>query len=515
MKVITERPLLEMKGIDKRFPGVHALNDVSFDVHPGEAHVLLGENGAGKSTLIKVLSGTFPPDSGDIRLDGQSVRVGNPHDAQVLGISTIYQEFNLAPDMSVADNIFLGREPMRRHAPGIVDRKALIDQARKLLDSLDTQIAPEMIVSQLGVAQQQMVEIAKALSLDARIIVMDEPTAALTSHEIDRLFETIQELKRRGVAIVYISHRLEEVRAVGDRATILRDGACVGTVLVAETPLDELVRMMVGRDLKDKFPKIHVEPGEEALRVERLTRKDVLRDVSFHVRRGEILGIAGLVGSKRTETARAIFGADKLDGGRIHVHGRRVKINSPADAIRNRIALVPEDRKRHGILAYLSVRENITLSALSQFSRGGFLDIQRERTRAQEYASSLRISTPDLERRAFSLSGGNQQKVVIARWLITNAEIFLFDEPTRGIDVGAKVEVFQLMGQLLKRGAAIVMISSELPDILGMSDRILVMREGRVGGEFERQEATEEKILTCALGGATYAVDASSGAHVS
>jgi len=370
-------------------------------------------------------------------------------------------------------------------------------------------------VSDLGIAQQQMVEIAKALSLDARIIVMDEPTAALTSHEINRLFETIQELKRRGVAIIYISHRLEEVKAVGDRATILRDGACMGTVPVAETPLNELVRMMVGRDLQDKFPKIHVDPGEEALRVERLTRRGVLHDVSFHVRQGEILGIAGLVGSKRTETARAIFGADRLDGGRIFVHGRRVEIKTPADAIRNRIALVPEDRKRHGIVAYLSVRENITLSALAQFSRRGFLDIQGEKTRAREYASSLRIATPDLERWALYLSGGNQQKVVIAKWLSTNAEIFLFDEPTRGIDVGAKVEVYQLMGQLVKRGAAIVMISSELPDILGMSDRILVMRKGRVCGEFERHAATEAKILDCALGGATVPSDNSNGAHAS
>ena len=516
MQVSAEQPLLEMRGIDKRFPGVQALNDVSLDLHLGEVHVLLGENGAGKSTLIKVLSGAYPPDSGEIRLDGQPVRLGTPHDAQVLGISTIYQEFNLAPDMSVADNVFLGREPMWSRTLGIVDKKKLIDQTRKLLDSLDVQIAPEAIVKELGVAQQQMVEIAKALSLDARIIVMDEPTAALTSHEIDRLFETIRELKRRGVAIIYISHRLDEVKALGDRATILRDGACVGTVLVAETPLEDLVRMMVGRDLKDKFPKIHVEPGEEALRVEHLTRKGVLRDVSFHVRRGEILGIAGLVGSRRTETARAIFGADELDGGRIFVHGKPVEIRTPADAIRNRIALVPEDRKRHGIVAHLSVRANITLSALSQFSRRGFLDIESEKTRAREYASSLRIATPDLERWVLYLSGGNQQKVVIAKWLSTNADVFLFDEPTRGIDVGAKVEVYQLMGQLVKRGAAIVMISSELPDILGMSDRILVMREGQVCGEFERHEATEENILDCAIGIAPLddvRLDASSGAQ--
>ena len=496
-----ERPFLEMRGIVKRFPGVLALNDVSLDVCPGEVHVLLGENGAGKSTLIKVLSGAYPPDSGEIVIDGRPAPVRNPHDAQALGVSTIYQEFNLAPDMSVADNIFLGREPMRNRVLGIVDRRQLIDQTRELLAALDIHIAPEAIVKQLGVAQQQMVEIAKALSLEARLIVMDEPTAALTSHEIDRLFETIRELKRRGVAVIYISHRLDEVKALGDRATVLRDGARVGTVSVAETRVDELIRMMVGRDLKDKFPKVHVERGEEALRVERLTRKGVLENVSFHVRRGEILGMAGLIGSKRTETARAIFGADKLDGGQVFLHGKRVQIKTPADAIRNRIALLPEDRKRHGILAHLSVRENITLSTLSHFSRKGYLDIRREKARAQEYVSSLRIATPDLERWVLYLSGGSQQKVVLAKWLSTHADVFLFDEPTRGIDVGAKVEVYQLMGELVKRGGAIVMISSELPDILGMSDRILVMRAGQVIEEFERREATEEKILNCALGG--------------
>lgn len=515
MQVSVGHPFLEMRKIGKRFPGVQALNDVSFDVRPGETHVLLGENGAGKSTLIKVLSGAFPPDSGDILLDGQPVRIRTPHDAQVLGISTIYQEFNLAPDMSVADNVFLGREPMWSGALGIVDRKKLVEQTRRLLESLNTEIAPETVVSELGVAQQQMVEIAKALSFEARIIVMDEPTAVLTSREIDSLFETIEEIKRRGVAIIYISHRLGEVKAIGDRATILRDGACMGTVPVAPTPLDELVRMMVGRDLKDKFPKVRVEPGEEALRVEGLSRKGVLHGVSFHVRQGEILGIAGLIGSRRTETARAIFGADRLDSGRIFVHGRAVEIKAPADAIRSRIALVPEDRKRHGIVAYLSVRENITLAALQQFSRGGCLDLHKEKGRAEEYVSSLRIATPDLDRWVLFLSGGNQQKVVIAKWLSTNAEIFLFDEPTRGIDVGAKVEVYQLMGELVKRGAAIVMISSELPDILGMSDRILVMREGRVCGEFERQDATEAKILDCALGGAGLSAGASNGAQPS
>ena len=495
-------PFLELRGITRRFPGVVALNGVSLDVRAGEVHALLGENGAGKSTLIKTIAGVYHPDAGEIRIDGQPARIRNPHDAQALGISTIYQEFTLAPDMSVAENVFLGREPLRVRALSIIDRTELIRRTRDVLASLDLQIDPEATVKHLGVAQQQMVEIAKALSLDARLIVMDEPTATLTSHEIDRLFETIRHLKERGVAIVYVSHRLEEVKAIADRATILRDGTYVATVPVASTTVDEMIRLMVGRDLKDKFPKVAVEPGEEMLRVEELTRKGVLHGVSFHVRRGEIVGIAGLVGSKRTETARAIFGADPLDGGRIFLRGKQMRMRTPADAIRNHIALVPEDRKRHGIFASLPVRSNVVMSGLGQFLRAGLLDLRRERQRAQEFVSSLRVATPDLEKWVRDLSGGNQQKVVIAKWLNTNAELFLFDEPTRGIDVGGKIEVYRLMGELVSRGAAIVMISSELPEILGMSDRILVMRDGRICGEFDRADATEENILNCALRGA-------------
>ena len=500
----SERPFLEMRGIVKEFPGVRALNDASLDVRPGEVHVLLGENGAGKSTLIKVLSGVYTPDRGEIRIDGEPVRLRSPHDAQRVGITTIFQEFNLAPDLTVAANVFLGREPTRRGFPGVVDRKKLLDETRAVLAALDFQIAPGAVVKRLGVAEQQMVEIAKALSQRARLIVMDEPTATLSTREIERLFKTIRDLRRQGVAIIYISHRLDEVKALGDRATILRDGAVAGSVAVGDTSTDTLVRMMVGRDLKDKFPKVEVAPGEEALRVEHLTRKGLFHDVSFQVRRGEILGIAGLVGSKRTETVRAVFGADPHDDGRILIDGRPVLITSPADAIRNHLALVPEDRKRQGILPSLSVKDNITASALPQFSWRGVLDLRRERTRAQELVSSLRIAVPNLDRWVQYLSGGNQQKVVIARWMITQAGVFLFDEPTRGIDVGAKVDVYQLMGELVRRGAAIVMISSELPDILGMSDRVLVMHEGRVAGEFTSAEATEEKILDCALRGARH-----------
>ena len=494
-------PLLELRGIVKRFPGVLALNGVSLDVRVGEVHMLLGENGAGKSTLTKTIAGVYPPDAGEMRLNGQPIRIRNPQHAQALGISTIYQEFNLAPDMTVAENVFLGREPLRVPALGIVDRSVLRRQTRDVLATLDPGIDPDALVKHLGVAQQQMVEIAKALSLDAKLIMMDEPTAALTGREIARLFDIIRGLKARGVAIVYISHRLDEVKAMGDRATVLRDGAFVATVPVATTSIDEMIRLMVGRDLKDKFPKVAVEPGEELLRVEGLTRRGVLHGVSFSVRRGEILGIAGLVGSKRTETARAIFGADPLDSGRIFLRGAPVTVHAPADAIAHGIALVPEDRKRHGILACLSVRENITLSALDRFSHAGLLDIDAEARCAQEFVTSLKVATPDLDRWVLYLSGGNQQKVVIAKWLNTHAEVFLFDEPTRGIDVGGKVEVYRLMNELVARGAAIVMISSELPEVLGMSDRILVMREGRVAGEFDRADATEQNILNCALRG--------------
>jgi ribose transport system ATP-binding protein len=493
---------LELRGVSKRFPGVIALNDVTLEVRAGEVHALLGENGAGKSTLIKTIAGVYRPEAGDIRVDGRMASIRNPHDAQALGISTIFQEFTLAPDMTVAENIFLGREPLRFPPLAIIDRRALIRHTRDILASLDLRIDPGAKVKHLGVAQQQMVEIAKALSLDARLIIMDEPTATLTAHEIQRLFDAIDRLKRRGVAVIYVSHRLDEVKAVCDRATILRDGAYIATVPVASTSIDEMIRLMVGRDLKDKFPKTAVEPREELLRVEGLTRKGVLHDVSFSVRRGEIVGMAGLVGSKRTETARAIFGADPIDGGRILLRGQPVRVRTPADAIAHGIALIPEDRKRQGIFALLSVRENVVLSALERCSRKGILSLRREKARAQECIASLRVATPHLEKRVLDLSGGNQQKVVIAKWLNTDAEVFLFDEPTRGIDVGGKIEVYRLMGELLARGAAIVMISSELPEILGLSDRILVMREGRICGEFTRAEATEEKILNCALRGA-------------
>ncbi len=495
-------PILEMRGIVKRFPGVIALKGVDLTVSAGEVHVLLGENGAGKSTLIKILSGVYPPDEGQIHFDGKPVSIARPHDAQLLGISTIYQELNLVPDMTVAENIFLGREPMSVRTLSIINGKRLNQHATDLLGKLNLQIDPRAIVRRLGIAQQQMVEIAKALSLKSRLIVMDEPTAVLTAHEIDQLFETIAQLKRAGVAIIYISHRLDEVKALGDRATILRDGSYVGSVKVGDTSIDQIIRMMVGRELNEKFPKTEIAIGNEALRVEHLSSQGVLHDVSLHVRRGEILGIAGLVGAGRTELARALFGAQAFHSGRIFLHGQSVQITSPADAIGKGIALIPEDRKSQGVVAQMSIKHNITLSALSRFCNFGFIAKRREHKHAQDYASAIRIASPNLDRWVRYLSGGNQQKVVIAKWLSSQADVFLFDEPTRGIDVAAKVEVYQLMNELLKRGSAIIMISSELPEVLGMSDRVLVMRGGRICGEFSRREATQERILDCALRGA-------------
>ena len=384
-----------MRGIVKHFPGVLALKGVDLGVRPAEVHVLLGENGAGKSTLIKVLSGVYPPDAGEVLFEGTPVHIRSPHDAQKLGVSTIYQEFNLVPEMSVAENIFLGREPLLNRRLGIVDRGKLFRQTREVLSKFDIQVAPETIVKRLGIAQQQMVEIAKALSLNARVIVMDEPTAVLTAHEIEHLFKMIHDFRQRGISIIYISHRLEEVKRIGDRATILRDGAVVGTVQVAATPVDELIRMMVGRDLKDKFPKLTVEPGEEVLRVENLRRKGVLHGVSFHLRRGEILGVAGLVGSRRTEMARAIFGVDKIDGGNIFLRGKRTEIKSPSQAIRERVALVPEDRKRQGIVPTLSVKHNVTLSMIKRFARLGLLNLASEKKAAQKHADVVAHRYPE------------------------------------------------------------------------------------------------------------------------
>ena len=491
-------PVLALRGIRKTFPGVVALDGVDLDLLPGEVHVLLGENGAGKSTLMKIISGAVARDAGEIEISGTRVDISGPRHAQRLGIGIIYQEFNLIPHLTAGENIFLGREPSL--APGVIDQRKLIREAQRQLDDLGVAIDARSTVSRLSVAEQQMVEVAKALSLEARVLIMDEPTSALTAQEINELFAAIRRLKARGVAIVYISHRMEELFAIGDRVPVLRDGRHVGTRRIGETTMAELVQMMVGRELKDHFPKQRAKIGNEVLRVERLQRRGVLHDISFSLRQGEVVGLAGLMGSGRTELARALFGADAIDGGRVFVRGEETRITSPRVAIDLGLGLLTEDREQQGLVLVLSVRENVCLPCVGRWSRAGVVQSGREAAAADRRITELRIKTPSALQRVINLSGGNQQKVVLAKWLCTDADILIFDEPTRGIDVGSKVEIYQLMNQLAARGAAILMISSELPEILGMSDRILVMHAGRISGEFPAAEATQEKLLAAALG---------------
>jgi ribose transport system ATP-binding protein len=487
-----------MHEIRKTFPGVVALDGVDFQLRRGEVHILLGENGAGKSTLMKILSGAYQKSAGRITLDGAEVEIRNPAHAQGLGISTIYQEFNLVPHLSVGENIFLGREPLG--AFGLIDRRAVNRRAAEVLGRLGLGLDPRRPVRGLRVAEQQMVEVAKALSLDARVLIMDEPTAALAEHEIKELFAAIRGLKEKGVSIVYISHRMEELFEIGDRVTVLRDGRSVGTFDVRETDKFALIRLMVNRDLTELFPKQHAERGEEILRVEGLTTRGGLRGVSFSLHKGEVLGIAGLLGAGRTELARAIFGLEKLEGGTVRIRGEERRIGSPRAAINLGLGFLTEDRKAQGLVLPLSVKDNLCLPSVDKFTALGFVDAERERRAADRYVRELRIRTPGLDQKVVYLSGGNQQKVVLSKWLCSEAEVFIFDEPTRGVDVGAKAEIYQLMNRLAASGVAIIMISSELPEILGMSDRILVMRAGSVACEFTAGEATQERILECALG---------------
>jgi len=495
---MTESPVLEMRGIGKRFPGVVALDEVDFDLRRGEVHILLGENGAGKSTLMKILSGAYQKSAGQIILDGAEVEIRNPKHAQTLGISTIYQEFNLIPNLSVGENIFLGREPAK--LPGLINQRAIFQDARRAVSSLGLEINPRKLIKDLKVAEQQMVEVAKALSLDARILIMDEPTAALTEHEIKDLFATIRALKDKGVSIIYISHRLEELFEIGDRVTVLRDGRSVGTYDVKGMTKTELIRLMVNRELTDLFPKVRAPKGPEALRVEGLSTPGGLKDISFTLYQGEVLGIAGLLGAGRTELARAIFGIDKISAGTIYLNGEPQHLSSPRAAINSGIGFLTEDRKSQGLVLRLSVKENLCLASADKFSRWGVMDASEERQVADRYVQELRIRTPSLDQKVVFLSGGNQQKVVLSKWLCSQARVFIFDEPTRGVDVGAKTEIYQLMNRLTATGVAIIMISSEMLEVLGMSDRVLVMREGQVVGEFSAEDATQERVLQCALG---------------
>ena len=486
-----------MEDIRKTFPGVMALNNVRFDLQRGEVHVLLGENGAGKSTLIKLLGGALKKDAGRILLDGREVDIRGPHHAQELGIGIIYQELHLVPHLSAAENIFLGREP--ELFPGIIDQQTLYAKAQEIIDGLHVDIDAHAIVKTLSVAQQQMVEIAKAVSLDVRILVMDEPTSALTGSEIEQLFAMIKRLKMTGVSIVYISHRLDEIFQVGDRVTVLLDGKYVGTYGIGELSRAELVRLMVNREIKEHFPKVRTPRGEEKLRVEHVMRAGELNDISFSLYGGEVLGVAGLLGSGRTELARAIFGLDAPDSGTISINGTVQTNLNPRRAVKLGLGYLTEDRKNQGLILRLSVKENILLASLDRLAKFGVLDPATESATAQRYVEDLRIKTPGIDQQVVNLSGGNQQKVVLSKWLCSEAQIFIFDEPTRGIDVGAKVEIYKLMNGLTERGAAVLMISSELPEILGMSDRIMVMREGSVAALLDAADATQEVILHHAL----------------
>jgi ribose transport system ATP-binding protein len=494
--------LLRMRGVDKSFPGVDALKGVHLDVAAGDVLALLGENGAGKSTLIKVLGGAHLPDSGTIEIDGCPIRIDSPQASQRAGIGIIYQEFNLVPAMTVRENIFLGQEPGRASfIPAGKERR----RALELFERIGVELDQDAVVRDLTVAQQQVVEIAKALSLDSRIIVMDEPSAALSPREVQGLFKIVEELKSQGIGIVYVSHRLDEIFAICNRVTVLRDGAYVDSKPIGSLTRETLIELMVGRKLENEFPKRTVtnSAGNElrsGLAVKGLVGGPKVKDVSFNVRRGEIVALTGLVGAGRTETARLIFGADKREAGSITLDGDSLDIRSPRDAIAAGICLLTEDRKGQGLILNQSVLENFGLPNLSRFTAGGLIQQKRERNAFQSYVEQLRIKVSGPEQRAGDLSGGNQQKVVLAKWLERDAEVIIFDEPTRGIDVGAKFEIYLLMHRLVEQGKAILMISSELPEVLGMADRIVVLHEGRVTGEItDVESATQESIMNLAV----------------
>jgi ribose transport system ATP-binding protein len=490
--------LVQMDGISKDFPGVHALRDCRFDLRRGEVHALVGENGAGKSTLMKILAGVYRMDAGRVRVKGAEVDIPTPKAAQLLGISIIHQELSLMPNLTAAQNIFIGREP-RGALPFLLDERALNRNARALFDQLHLKLDPQTKVANLAVAQQQMVEIAKALSYKAEVVIMDEPTAALTETEIDELFRIIRKLRETGVGVVHISHRLEELKRISDRVTVMRDGQYIATVETKDAPIEQIIRMMVGRTIFEEAPEVHQADPSVVLDVHDLSRGRAVQHVSFNLHRGEILGFAGLVGAGRTEVARAVFGADRADSAEIRVHGRPAHIKSPGDAVRRGIGYLSEDRKRYGLALSMDVETNIVLATLRKFAHAfGRIDAGRTRSTALQRVKGLAIKTPSIRQKVRNLSGGNQQKVVIAKWLTADTDILIFDEPTRGIDVGAKSEIYHLLNELAKQGKAIIMISSELPEILRMSHRIVVMCEGRITGELAGAGATQEQIMTYA-----------------
>lgn len=490
--------LLEMNGIDKRFHGVHALKNVHFDLRSGEVHALVGENGAGKSTLMKVLTGIYHADGGSITYLGSPYSVKNIGESQSLGISMIHQELNMMNHLSVAQNIYIGREPMSGGV--LIKDSEMLCEAEKLFSRMGIKIDPAASLGSLTVGKQQMVEIAKAVSRDCRLLILDEPTAALTQTEIDELFLIMNELKEKGIGMIYISHRMDEIKRISDRITVMRDGEYVGTVDTDSVTKDEIINMMIGRVVyEDPKTKSEVEDGAEVvLEVKNLCVGKTVKNVSFNLRKGEILGLSGLMGAGRTETARAIFGADKIDSGEIFIRGKRVDIKNPSDAVKHGIGYLSEDRKRYGLMLMKPVSENTAIASMDRYVRQGIIDDKMLKEEAALYNNKLRTKTPSMEQILKNLSGGNQQKVIIARWLIRNSDILIFDEPTRGIDVGAKSEIYTLMNELSKQGKSIIMISSELVEILRMSDRIMVMCEGRKTGELDISEANQENIMKLA-----------------
>lgn len=490
--------ILIMENITKVFPGVVALDNVNFKVRPGTVHALMGENGAGKSTLMKVLIGMYKPDGGTITFKGQQLPEYDTNTALKMGISMIHQELSPIPYMTVAENIFLGREPLKKS--GLIDKKKMIADTEKLFEKLEIKIDPKALMKDLTVAQTQMVEIVKAISYDSSLIIMDEPTSAITEKEVEHLFKIVKSLRADGVAIIYITHKMDEVFKISDEITVFRDGKHIATVPADTINKDGLITMMVGRELTQIFPKEEAEIGDVILSVKNLSRAGKFKDVSFELRRGEILGFAGLMGAGRTEVMESIFGMAGHESGEIYINGQKVDIKTPSDAIKHGIAFLTEDRKRTGIMGMLSVRDNITIASLDKFKKGLFLNKKKINETCIEEKDRLAIKTPHMDQLIKFLSGGNQQKVLVSRWLLTTPDILILDEPTRGIDVGAKSEIHRLMSGLAKEGKAIIMISSEMPEILGMSDRVIVMHEGKITGEFPRSEVSQEKIMQCATG---------------
>ncbi|HWO78514.1 MAG TPA: sugar ABC transporter ATP-binding protein [Bacillus sp. (in: firmicutes)] len=492
-------PIIKMVDIHKSFFHVNVLTGVSFDLYPGEIHALMGENGAGKSTLIKILTGIYNKDKGEIFYKGNETAFRNPKEAEKAGITIIHQELNTVPPLTVAENFFLGKEATYGRSP-FLKNKAMIEQAEQALKALGIQLDPKKVIEDCSVGEQQMVEIARAVSQKSEVLIMDEPTAALTDREIEALFKVMEQLKKQGVAIVYVSHRMEEIFRMCDRITVLRDGQSIGTKNIKDTNFEEIVKMMVGRELGERFPRRTVKPGEVRLRVENLAVDDRIKDINFEVRKGEIFGVAGLMGAGRTEIMQGLFGARGAKGF-LYLDGKKLSIKGPKQSIKNGIGFVTEDRKGQGLVLGLSVRENIVLPNFKKVSANGLMKRKKEESFVDELIEKLRIKTSGREQIVKSLSGGNQQKVVVGKWLGIEPKVLILDEPTRGVDVGAKKEIYEIMNQLTENGVSIIMVSSELPEILGMSDRIMVIHEGKIAAILNREEATQEKIMAAATGG--------------